>query len=99
MTVTNLNELREEWPQDESGRICRDLVVLYLTEKLLATSVQNDCNAVSAPAEAAAGKVFSALVVEFRSIGTVPPPVRTPVIKTLNRHIDMSKLEGKQPSL
>lgn len=99
MTVTNLAELKENWPQDESGRVCKELVVSYLSEKLFSTASSNDCNAVSSQGEAAADKVFASLVREFRTIGTADKPMRAPTIRPLNRNIDPAKLAQEEKTL
>lgn len=85
MTVTSLDELREHWPSDESGRRARDLLCTYLNEKLLVTASSNDCNPVSATSEAAGNKVLAVLVREFRTLLEPIPESKGPVLKTLHR--------------
>lgn len=86
MTVTNLSELREAWPKDDSGRVCRDLLLGYLTRKLLVTAAQNDCNPVSAQAESALNKAVSALILDIEQVMVKPTVVTPPQIHPLNRH-------------
>jgi hypothetical protein len=88
MTVTTFSELNEQWPKDASGQTCRDLLVAYLTEKLLVTASSNDCNPVSAQGEAAADKVLSVLVKDIRGLMQPTPPAAPPTIKSLHRYVN-----------
>jgi hypothetical protein len=89
MNVTNADELRERWPDDDSGARCLGLIVGFLTERLIQTAAGNDCNAVSAQGESAADKVFAALIKDFRSVqNRSEKPEYKPVIKPLNRHVE-----------
>lgn len=85
MIVETLADLKRYWPDDDTGRRCRDLLCAYLNEKLLQTAANNDCNPVSAPPEAAADKVVSQLLLEFRTLGTPAAPPPNVTLPTLHR--------------
>jgi hypothetical protein len=85
MTVATLADLKDYWPDDETGRRCRDLLLAYLHEKLLQTAAGNDCNPVSAQPESAADKVVAKLIIEFRTLGTTAAPVKNPTLPSLHR--------------
>lgn len=82
----SLQEMRDQWPKDASGLLCVRLLKRYLFSKLVETSANNDCNAVSAQGEAAAGKALAQMVKDFGSIISKEKdePNRTP-LQPLNR--------------
>jgi hypothetical protein len=82
-----LEELREDWPKDESGRIAADLLQRYGFTLLVRSTVSADCNAVSAQSEAGASKAIAKMVEDFGQL-TVKPTPKPPMkpLATLNRN-------------
>jgi hypothetical protein len=84
--IQSIQELIDQWPKDDSGRRCADLVHRYFYHLQTRRGTDADCGPMTSQAEAAEQRTLARLVVDFEKL-VIPraPEGTTIVLKTLNR--------------
>jgi hypothetical protein len=83
-----LDELVDEWPKDESGRMAARLIKRYFVTRLIDQSTGAECIHERAQAEASANKILALILKDINALGKSAPEKKpiTPTLKPLLRN-------------
>lgn len=81
-----LEELQQQWPDSDQGRLCARLLQRYCFTFIIQACLEAECTEQRSQAESGATKAIAKMVCDFGTLVTPPkPPEAVTTMKQLNR--------------